>query len=406
MLAVVVVAAIALLQVVELDPNNYVKIYLAGYVLEMNFVVFAVLALLALILSYILLRLFRALLRIPFTYSRWLQRKKVEIADQDLGSGYLSLIKGDWKSAERRLTSHADDSQIPYVSYLAAAQAAQEQGRLKERDEYLSKAYKAAPKERLAIGLTKARLHQAAGQWNMARATLEDIEDIGKRNAQYTAMLMQTHQQAENWQDARALLPTARKLTALPSEVLDEIDATAYTAGLSDAIDMDAAWRALPKAQKQKPDNLVIYLKNLLANQRDAEAEKLIKASLKNNWSDDVLALFGELKAKQPGKARRAAEGWLLAQPKNAIANFVVGKHAVDEGEDDLAKKHLQAAITYGQLPQAYQLLGELFERADDRSKAMQLYKSGLLAAAIDDAATDALALPNELKQSPTQTAD
>ena len=142
--------AFGLLQVAELDPDNYVKIYLAGYAIEMNVIGFIVASLLFVLVLYVLLRLLRSIISAPGRFGKWRKRRKIIIADNDLGSGYLSLIKGDWRAAEKRLTAHADSSPIPYVSYLAAAQAAQEQGKLAERDDYLSRAYKAAPKENLS----------------------------------------------------------------------------------------------------------------------------------------------------------------------------------------------------------------------------------------------------------------
>ena len=372
--------AFGLLQVAELDPDNYVKIYLAGYAIEMNVIGFIVASLLFVLVLYVLLRLLRSVISAPGRFGKWRKRRKIIIADNDLGSGYLSLIKGDWRAAEKRLTAHADNSPIPYVSYLAAAQAAQEQGKLAERDDYLSRAYKAAPKETLAIGLTKARLHQVAGQWNMARATLEDIQSLGKNNPQYTAMLMQVHQRSKNWQDAKTLLPNARKQEALSAQALDDIEDQVLAASLDEAIDMDAAWKALPRAQRKKNAVITRYSTFLIEQDRSDEAEKILKASMKTNWDDRYLELFSHLKTKAAGKTRRTAEGWLLAQPENPYANLAAGRQAMLEGDNELAKKYLHAAISFGQLPDAYRWLGELFENLEERNKALQLFKSGLLA--------------------------
>ncbi len=375
-----VAIAFGLLQLDQIDSNNYVKVYLAGYSVEMNVLGFLVLTVLAVMVIYFLIYLVRTVLTAPSRLTRWRKRRKVVIADKDLGSGYLSLIKGDWRSAEKRLTAHADSSPIPYVSYLAAAQAAQEQGKLAERDEYLSRAYKAAPKETLAIGLTKARLHQVAGQWNMARATLEDIQEIGKNNPQFTAMLMQVHEQAGSWQDAKQLMPIARKQGALSVEKLDEIEEQVLIASLDEAIDMDAAWKSLSRAQRKKPALITKYCTFLLEQKRSAEVEKLIRLAMKAAWDDRYLEIYSHVEPASAVKSRRAAEGWLLAQPENPYANLAAGRHAMLEGNTELAKKYLHAAINFGQLPNAYRWLGELFENADERNRALQLFKSGLLA--------------------------
>ena len=371
-------AAVGLLWIAQTDPFNYVTVYLAGYAIEMSAIGFLLLMGLSVITLYALVRIVHALFRAPKDWGRWQQRRRVALSDQDLGSGYLSLIKGDWKNAEKRLTAHADDSHIPYVNYLAAAQAAQEQGKLTQRDEYLSKAYKAAPKETLAIGLTKARLHQVAGQWNMARATLEDLVDAGRNNAQFTAMLMQTYEQSGSWSDAKGLLPVARKQKALPDAVLDQIEDEVHKASLDGAIDLDAAWRALPRSHRKKTSVMATYCEHLIRSKRDAEAEKHIVSAMKQSWDDTLVALFARLNPKSAVKARRVAEGWMLAQPDNAWVNLAAGQHAIHEGNMALAKKYLQASIAQGALPEAYRLLGEVFEGEGERGKALELFRSGL----------------------------
>ena len=125
---------------------------------------------------YFALWLLRKLWRSPKTFAKWRGQRNHDKAEQDFGAAYLSLIKGDWERAENLLLKKSSHSGIPYVNYLAAAQAAQEQGLLITRDEYLKEAYKSAPKERLAIGLTKAKLHQRAGQMEQALATLKRLE--------------------------------------------------------------------------------------------------------------------------------------------------------------------------------------------------------------------------------------
>jgi HemY protein len=367
------------LQIGRIDPDNYVKMYIGNYVIEIKVLGFVLLVVGIVIVLYFLLRLFRMLWKAPKSYSRWRQRLDVQAADADLGAGYLSLIKGDWKQAEKKLVSKSVNSSIPYLNFLAAAQAAQEQGKIDKRDEYLNAAYKAAPKERLAIGLTKARLHQSAGQLEQALATLDDVADIGAKNAQFTAMLMQTYEQLEDWSGAQALLPSARKQAALPDAILDTIHNQIHASQLTAAQDTSAAWKALPKDQKKRQANILVYAKHLIKTGEVTDAEKLLRASLKSSWSDELVRLYGKLPSDKPVKLRRRAEGWLLARPENAELNLAAGRLAMAEKNSDLAKEYLQKAIQLEQLPKAYSLLGELFEASNDSGKALQLYRAGML---------------------------
>lgn len=368
------------MQIDNIDPDNYVKMYLGNYVIEIKVLGFLLLTIVTVVVLYILLSLFRTLWKTPASFSKWRKRKSVQKADEALGSGYLSLIKGDWQRAEKQLTSKSEHSKLPYINYLAAAQAAQEQGRLVQRDDYLNAAYKAAPNERLAIGLTKARLHQSAGQLDAALATLEDIAPIGHKNPQFTAMLIQTHEQMGNWQGAQGLLPTAKKQAALPVELLADMNDKFYAARLATTSDIDSVWRELPRDQKKLPENVAHYANHLLSKGEGAAAEKLLRSTLKSSWSDDLVRLYGGLENDKPAKLRRNVEGWLLARPESAELNLAAGRFALREKDYELAIQYLQAAIKNGRLARAYSLLGDAYEASGDSGKALQLYRNGMLA--------------------------
>jgi len=399
------VAGYGVFLVGEIQPGNYVKIYAGSYLIELNLLSFILLILVSVFALYTLVRLFHVTWKMPKSFSIWRSRSKKKQASRALGAGYLSLIKGDWRTAEKSLTSSSDSSSVPYVNYLAAAQAAQEQGRLAQRDDYLAAAYKEAPKERLAIGLIKAKLHQSAGQYELAEATLDDIADIGRKNAQYTAMLMQTYEQTGQWSKASALISTARKQSALPSEVLSQIENKAHSSALESAEDKQSAWKSLPKAQRQRADNVVAYTEFLIQSGETSAAEKLIRTTLKNDWSDSLVHIYGELQSDKPAKQLRIVEGWLMARPENAELNLAAGTFALKDSNIEKATQYLQQAIVLGQLPKAYSLLGEAYEASNESGKALQLYRSGmsslaspnqaqLIANSVDDGSLEGDLLP------------
>ncbi|NND82146.1 MAG: hypothetical protein HKN50_06945 [Gammaproteobacteria bacterium] len=379
---ILVILALALaygaMQLDAIDPYNYVKFYMLGYSVELSMLGFLIALFVSVLVLYFVIWLYRLIWRAPKSVAKWSDQRNRDKAQDQLGAGYLSLIKGDWRKAEQQLTRKSDHSKVPYVNFLAAAQAAQEQGKLTERDRYLQAAYESAPKERLAIGLTKARLHQQAGQMELALATLEDIAAVGSKNPQYTAMRLQALEATEQWQEAQALLPVARKQAALPETSLDQMQEKVHLHALQQAQDVGLAWRAVPRAHKKSPALVAVYAQYLITEGEDAAAEKLIRGALKHNWSDQLIELYGQLKLSKPAKGQRRAEGWLIARPENAHLNLAAGRLAWSAKNADAAKEHLQAAIKLGQLPAAYALLGEVYEANNESGKALQLYRSGM----------------------------
>ena len=376
------VVGYGVLQLDSIDPDNYVKIYFANHSYEMKLLGFLLLLFITVLVIYVLIRVLHLVWRSPSSWSNWRQRRNRDKAELKFGAGYLSLIKGDWKKAESQLTAKPSHSHVSYVNYLAAAEAAQQQGRFQQRDEYLQAAYAAAPKERLAIGLTKAKLHQMAGQLEQTQATLNDIRPLASSNAQFTAMLLQTQQQTEDWAAAKNLLPLARKQHALPTEVLQSLEVELHHKGLVDAVDKELAWAELPRAQKKNVANITVYVSDLLLKGETTKAEKIIRSTLKHSWSDELVDLYGRLQSEKPEKLLRRVEGWLMARPENAHLNLAAGRLAKAAKSYDVAKQYLQTAISQAALPAAYVVLGEVFEANSESGKALQTYRIGLQATA------------------------
>ncbi len=368
------------MQLDKIDPDNYVKMYLGSYVVEVKVLGLIMLLILAAILIYFFIWLIKFIWRSPNTIANWQHKRNRNKADEQFGAGYLSLIKGDWKQAEKQLLSSSDHSHNSYLNYLAAARAAQQQGRYEQRDSYLESAYAIAPKEKLAIGLTKAKLHQKAGQLDDALMALSEISKLGKDNSQYTALLIRIYQQNSNWAGIRDLLPLAKKQKALPKESLMEIQNEVYSYSLGSAKDKSIVWKKLPKEQRKTIENTLIYTQSLIETGDISAAEKLIRSSLKRSWSNKLVGLYGQLSVDKPDKLLRVVEAWLLERKTNAHLNLAAGRLAYASKSYETAKQHLQAAITNGPLPEAYRVLGDVFEANNENSKALQMYRLGMQA--------------------------
>ena len=363
-----------------LGPGNYVKIYAGSYLWELRLVGFLIVMIGGVLGLYFLISLFRFAWRSPKSLSNWRLRSNKKKSERNFGSGYLSLIKGDWRQAEKSLLNKSNVSGVPYVNYLAAAQAAQRLNKTEKRNEYLNTALKIAPKEHFAIGLTKAKLHLDAGELGQAQTALAELDKDGRKNGQYLGLALQSHLASGDWDQAIEMLPNARKYDAIPAEELDRITNSAYAARLRDATQPSVAWKSLPKGQKVRAENIAVYAHTLIKQGEHNEAEGLLRGALKKSLNTDLIRLFGTLQSSKPGKLRKAVESWLMSAPNNAELRLVAGRFAIQEDKLDIAETHLQAAIQTEQLPQAYALLGELYESGDDSAKALNLYRLGMSA--------------------------
>ena len=378
--AVILVLGYGLFSFAELSDGGYVKIFLGETLVEISFFVFVIGFIATLFALYFLIRTVVNLFRTPKRVSNWNDQRNQRVSQTKLGDGFLSLMQGDWKRAEKQLLAKTNTryNRIPYVNFLAAAQAAQEQGKYEQRDYYLSEAAQQAPKNKLAINMTKARLHQQAGQHDAALAALLEVKDQGKKNQQYTAMLVQTYDHHDDFDNLQDVLPQARRIGALPEDVLNNIQADIDIDAFQKASDKELVWKKMSKTSKQDSDFIKLYAEHQVSNGRPDVAEKMIRVALKKNWDDGLVNIYGRIISTQHKKLLRNVDGWLLARPENAELHIAAG-HLAAQGRDvSRAEKEFEQAIKLSNSPEAYEGLGKLYEENQDLRKALSLYRSGL----------------------------
>ena len=330
------------------------------------------------IVLYFFFRMLGGLFRAPKKVGQWNQSRNQKTAQQKLGTGFLALMKGDWKKAEKQLTSKTQHTEVPFVNFLAAAQAAQEQGKLGARDEYLSKALDAAPNDKLAINMTRARLDQQIGKSDDALKSLLAVKDLGKANPQFVAMLAQAYDELDENEKLIELLPEAKRLGALPESVIAEMQAEIDLDQFVNAEDKELAWKQTNKISRKDPDFVAEYANFQLQKGRTDIAERLIVSTLKTTWDDDLVNLFGRIKSTNRKKILRQIDGWLLARPENAELHLAAGRQAFENKDIERAEKEFGEAIKLAGLTEAFEELGKLHENEQDLRKALALYRSGL----------------------------
>ena len=177
LLVVLVLAAVLL---VREDPG-YMLLRYRGYEVETTLAFgLAILFALVLVLHYFL-KLLRALLRLPEAMQRRSQNRRFDKSRRLLNQGLIDLAEGRFEQAENNLMRLVDFSESPLLHYLAAARAAQLQGKHAERDNYLKAAHEARPEAEIAIGVTQAELQLAHLQTEQALATLSHLHSIAPR---------------------------------------------------------------------------------------------------------------------------------------------------------------------------------------------------------------------------------
>src|SRR5579872_5220998 len=111
------------------------------------------------------IRLVIGILYAPTELKAWLTQKRLRRARRRTVSGFIAFAEGHWHQAEKLFIAASHQTPNALINFLCAAKAANEQGNMVKRDEYLRQASLCDNRAELALGITQARLQMDAGQW-------------------------------------------------------------------------------------------------------------------------------------------------------------------------------------------------------------------------------------------------
>lgn len=379
-LVIVVLGAVLL---VREDPGFLLLRY-RDYTVETSLAFALVALIVAVIAIYYCVRLLRGIWRLPRSVHNQSQNRRFNKVRRQLNQGLIDLAEGRFEQAENHLMRLVEFSESPLVHYLAAARAAQLQGKHDARDNYLKAAHEARPDAELAIGVTQAELQLAHQQTEQALATLTHLHSIAPRHDYVTMLLARAYYELEDWRALVEILPDVRRKKLIKDVKLLEMEVAGYCGILelstSSQQSFDTAWNKIPKTLQADARMILLYL-DLMAEQRwhSSNAEQLVLKSLDKRWDDRLIEVYGRFEAKDASAQLLRIEKWLDDFGHNENLLLALGRVAMRARLWGKAQGYLEASIGAKATPAACLALAELFEQQlQQPDKAARYYQQGL----------------------------
>ncbi len=338
---------------------------------------------------FILFLLFHLLLvgmhrlgKTPSLWRSWRANRRAIKAQAKTRQGLIEFSEGHWELAKNHLIKALPNTDSPLLNYLTAARAAQELGDSKLRDKYLGEAQQCMPDAKIAVELTQAQLQLANQQWEQALATLKHLQDLAPRHPYVLKLLMHLYQEVKDWPQLLALLPELKKYRVISEEEFTKTTLQTYQHAMTDlanysqGADLTKMVETLPKSLAHEPSLIAIYAQFLLAEGDSERAETILKHTLRKQYNETLINLYGKIKGGS--KQLAFAESLLKKHPRSAELLLCLGrlsKHCHLWGK---AKNYLESSIAVKPVPEAYAELGELYERLNEQPEACSHYKKGL----------------------------
>lgn len=373
-------AGSVLVGLMTLPDPGYVLLGYGKYTLETTLLTL----LFALLAAYFIMRFVMGVFRVPQRLQGWKAQQKLNSDRKRLDQGLIELVEGNPQTAEqtlRRLTANQDK---PLITYLAAARAAQQQGAVERRDQYLDLARKTLPKAGLAVELSRAELQIAQGQYTEALTTLNALRKQFPDHTQVIKYLLNSYQQNGDWYRLKQLLPDIKRRKVVTNEAFHTISLQVYrellkaSARERDLVALQQHWQELPRHFRQDSDLITVYAEHLLELHADDAAESLIREASAKNLDINLACLYGNLRSGDAARQLETVEGWLQQNPQDSRLLLSAAKLSMRNELWGKAKSYVEASIGQDPSPESYKLLGMLCEKTEDTTLALAAYREGL----------------------------
>ncbi len=383
LLLVLVILVLGAVLVVREDPG-FVMLRYRDYTVETTLAFALGIVFVAMIGFYIAVRVLRGLWRLPRSLRKGARNRRFNRARHHLNQGLIDLAEGRFEQAENHLMRSVAHSESPLVHYLAAARAAQLQGKHDARDNYLKAAHEANPDAELAIGVTQAELQLAHQQTEQALATLTHLRSIAPKHDYVLMLLARAYLELEDWRALVEILPDLRRKKLMKPTRLAEMELAGYRGSLALAAtsqqSFEQAWSKLPKSLQTDATMIRSYLDQMAKHRwYSASAEQLVVRSLEARWDDALIEVYGRFEAKDAGAQLERAEKWLDDFGHNEHLLLALGRIAARAKLWGKAQGYLEASIGARPTPAACLALAELFDRQlQQPDQASKYYRQGL----------------------------
>jgi HemY protein len=370
------------------DDPGYVLLGIGGWSVETSMVVFAVSAVLIFFALYVFFRFLGWLIRLPGKMKEARKTVKFNRSQEALIAGLVDSAAGNWESAEKVLIKHASNSGAPLLHYLTAARAAQSRGALDKRDEYLRKASEQSSGSDLAVGLTQAELHLSEKQFDQAIETLTKLNSMAPTHGTVLKLLHQAYQHIDDWEGLLKLLPALHKNKVLMEAEVKLLETETFSRLLKQAAAtkeegrIQTVWESIPPYIQAMRDIFSIYFAAMITAGAGAKIESLLVQKATEQWHDTLVELFASIENSDVANQLVVGERWLLSYPDNAVLLRALGKICIRANDIEKALRYLSRSVDIEPTVAAYQMLGDLFFKLDDKDKASKCYKYGLELAA------------------------
>ncbi|MES2077234.1 MAG: heme biosynthesis protein HemY [Pseudomonadota bacterium] len=383
-------AAIGIAVTARFNPGNVVLFYPPHRIdLSLNF--FVVLQVALFVLLYVLIRAFRATVKMPGRVAAYRLRKRERDGNKGLREALKALFEGRFGHAEKAALRAAELPENAGVAALIGARAAHRMRQTARRDNWLAR-LSDDPVLKTARLMTMTELLVDDHQPELALEAVRELNASGTRHIHALQWSLKAQQQAKNWPEVLRLVRSLDKHRALHPALSSRLRELAYDDLLSDsthdAESVRRVWATVPTVDRVKPFVACRAATAFNARGLHDEARLVAEEALAADWDERVVRTYREAAAPAGTPALLTqiehCEGWLRERPTDAELALTLGSLCLKQKLWGKAQRYLEQALSDAADPrmvrESHLKLAQLHDALQQPEEAANHYRQCALA--------------------------
>jgi HemY protein len=367
---------------------GYVLFVAPPYRLELSLNAFIVVAVLAFLFVYALLRFAGRVSRLPREVREHRRAQQLERARAKQDAALVGLLEGRYGRARAAAEEALAIPQSSGLAALIGARAALETRDYEGAAALLARSDAQVQSLRVPRLMLEAELALEQGRATEALARLAELKrDTGAHTAALRLEL-RTLTQAGRHSEVPALLEQLAKRKVYDAGQADVLRASAHADALrslaGDAAGLRAYWNRLSDHDRAQPKIALAAARSFLVLGGDREAADILARSLERNWDPALAVLYTECRLPDTTRQLDRAERWLQEHSGDAMLLHALGRLCEREQLWGKAQSYYEASLALDSSWRTHVALGEMLARIG-RNEPANAHLAAALKLALDE---------------------
>lgn len=360
--------------------SGYVLLVYPPYRIEMSLTMFVFGLLAAFVLTYLLVRLVSAAVRLP-QYVRTFRAERAQSKGRAaMLEALTAFFEGRYAAAEKAAARAMELGENSGLNSIIAARAANELRDFDKRDAYLAKAQGKTVGEETMRLMAKAEFNLDQKQPQSALSALKELSDSGfRKHIGALNLELKAQQQARNWDAVLDVANQLEKRNAINTSMATQMRQQAWLEKLRtcahDGALLRSVWKSMPIEFKRRNKIAAEAARTFMQLGECAMARSLLTESLNAEWNSELITLYGECLEGSVIAQIDQAERWLNSHHDDAGLLLALGKLCLHQELWGKAQSYLDASISIQPSRDAYTALAQLAEKLHKPDEAFNYYQ-------------------------------